>query len=80
VIRKDIRGGIIGANANAGWAKLSHIPAINVLPGLKLAAVATRSGECSVSQRPESCFPQAKRCVHCRWIVHRMLRLYLGVQ
>jgi predicted dehydrogenase len=42
VIQKDIRVGIIGANANARWAKLSHIPAINGLPGLQLAAVATR--------------------------------------
>jgi predicted dehydrogenase len=42
VIQKDIRVGIIGANANAGWAKMSHIPAINGLAGLKLAAVATR--------------------------------------
>jgi predicted dehydrogenase len=43
VIRKDIRVGIIGANAKSGWAKVSHIPAINGLPGLKLAAVATRN-------------------------------------
>jgi len=43
VILKDLRVGIIGANANAGWAKMSHIPAINGLPGLKLAAVATRN-------------------------------------
>jgi predicted dehydrogenase len=43
VIHKDIRVGIIGANADAGWAKMSHIPAINGLPGLKLAAVATRN-------------------------------------
>ena len=41
---KDIHVGIVGANAKAGWAKLSHIPAINGLPGLKLAAVATRNG------------------------------------
>jgi hypothetical protein len=41
---KDIQIGIVGANAKAGWAKLSHIPAINGLPGLKLAAVATRNG------------------------------------
>jgi predicted dehydrogenase len=43
VTQKDIRVGIVGANAKAGWAKLSHIPAINGLPGLKLAAVATRN-------------------------------------
>ena len=40
---KDIRVGIVGANANSGWAKMSHVPAINGLPGLKLAAVATRN-------------------------------------
>lgn len=39
----DIRVGIVGANASKSWAKLSHVPAINALPGLKLAAVATRS-------------------------------------
>jgi len=43
VTRKQLRVGIVGANAEAGWAKLSHIPAIHGLPGLKLAAVATRS-------------------------------------
>jgi hypothetical protein len=35
--------GIVGANANGSWANLSHVPAINCLPGLKLAAVATRN-------------------------------------
>jgi len=44
MIQKDIRVGIVGANSQGGWAKLSHVPAINGLPGLKLAAVATRSG------------------------------------
>jgi len=39
---KEIRVGIVGANAQRSWAKVSHIPAINDLPGLKLAAVATR--------------------------------------
>jgi predicted dehydrogenase len=43
VTQKDIRVGIIGANATAGWAKVSHVPAIKGLPGLKLAAVATRN-------------------------------------
>ncbi len=32
--------GIIGASATRGWAKDSHIPAINGVDGLKLAAVA----------------------------------------
>src|SRR4051794_914079 len=39
---KQIRVGIIGANAKSSWAKVSHVPAINGLSGLKLAAVATR--------------------------------------
>ena len=41
--QKEIRVGLVGANAKAGWAKLSHVPAIKGLPGLKLAAVATRN-------------------------------------
>jgi predicted dehydrogenase len=39
---RDIRVGIVGADTKASWAKLSHVPVINGLPGLKLAAVATR--------------------------------------
>jgi predicted dehydrogenase len=42
-IQKEIRVGIVGANANVSWAKLSHVPAVKGLPGLKLAAVATRN-------------------------------------
>lgn len=38
-----MRVGTVGANAKASWAKVSHVPAINGLPGLKLAAVATRN-------------------------------------
>jgi predicted dehydrogenase len=41
--QKKIRIGIVGAHARAGWAKMSHVPAIKGLPGLKLAAVATRN-------------------------------------
>jgi predicted dehydrogenase len=41
--QKQIRVGIIGADTKASWAKMSHVPAINGLPGLKLAAVATRN-------------------------------------
>ena len=41
--KKAIRVGIVGANAKAGWARVSHVPVINGLPGLKLAAVATRN-------------------------------------
>src|SRR6266581_2103443 len=37
------RVGIVGADNKASWAKVSHVPAINGLPGLKLAAVATRN-------------------------------------
>lgn len=33
--------GIIGASAERGWAKISHVPAIQSLTGLELAAVAT---------------------------------------
>jgi len=40
VTQKEIRVGIVGASANKSWAKVSHVPAINGLPGLKLAAVA----------------------------------------
>jgi hypothetical protein len=35
VDQKEIRVGIIGANAKSSWAKVSHVPAINGLPGLK---------------------------------------------
>ncbi|SIO66600.1 Predicted dehydrogenase [Bradyrhizobium erythrophlei] len=38
--QEDIRVGIVG---KASWAKLSHVPAIKDLPGVRLAAVATRS-------------------------------------
>jgi predicted dehydrogenase len=41
--QKEIRVGLVGANAKSSWAKVSHVPAINGLPGLKLAAVATRN-------------------------------------
>ena len=41
--QKDIRIGIVGANSTASWAKVSHIPAIQSLRGVKLAAVATRN-------------------------------------
>jgi predicted dehydrogenase len=43
MIRKAIRVGIVGANAKAGWARASHVPVINGLPNLELAAVATRN-------------------------------------
>ncbi|HWX36204.1 MAG TPA: Gfo/Idh/MocA family oxidoreductase [Steroidobacteraceae bacterium] len=40
---REIRVGIVGASANRSWAKVSHVPAIKGLAGLKLAAVATRN-------------------------------------
>jgi predicted dehydrogenase len=43
VIQKEIRVGIVGANANGSWANLSHVPAIKGLPGMKLEALATRN-------------------------------------
>jgi predicted dehydrogenase len=39
----EIRVGIVGANAENSWAKVSHVPAIKGIPGLRLAAVATRN-------------------------------------
>jgi predicted dehydrogenase len=42
-LEKLIRVGIVGANAKASWATLSHVPAIKDLAGLQLAAVATRT-------------------------------------
>ena len=35
-----LRVGIIGASAERGWAKESHVPAVQKLTGLQLAAVA----------------------------------------
>ena len=39
----EIRVGIVGADSKAGWAKVSHVPAIKDLPGVKLTAVTTRN-------------------------------------
>lgn len=39
----DLRVGIIGVNAERGWARESHVPAVQAMPGLELAAVANRS-------------------------------------
>ena len=41
--QREIRVGIVGADAKASWAKISHVPAIKDLPGVRLAAVATRN-------------------------------------
>jgi predicted dehydrogenase len=43
VTQKQVRVGIVGADTKAGWAKVSHVPAINGLHGVKLAAVTTRT-------------------------------------
>src|SRR5579862_710522 len=51
--QKQIRVGIVGANAKSGWAKVSHVPAINGLHGVKLSAVATRN-EQSARQAAEA--------------------------
>lgn len=40
---KVLRVGIIGASARGGWAKVSHVPAVQTLAGLELTAVATNS-------------------------------------
>jgi predicted dehydrogenase len=41
--QEQIRVGIVGADTKASWAKVSHVPAIRGLPGVRLAAMATRS-------------------------------------
>src|SRR5258707_2612795 len=41
--QSEIRVGVIGADTKTSWAKVSHVPAINDLQGLRLAAVATRN-------------------------------------
>ncbi len=42
---KILRVGIIGASAERGWAKASHVPAVRRLAGLELAGVVTRDRE-----------------------------------
>jgi predicted dehydrogenase len=42
-VSKTLKVGIIGASAERGWAKISHVPAVQGLAGLELAAVATNS-------------------------------------
>src|SRR2546430_10844532 len=41
--QSEICVGGVGAATKSGWAKMSHVPAINDLQGLRLAAVATRN-------------------------------------
>ena len=43
IVAKDLGVGIIGASADRGWAKASHVPAVQGLAGLELAAVASGS-------------------------------------
>lgn len=43
--KKALQVGVIGADTKVSWAKVSHIPAIQGLPNLELAAVATRHEE-----------------------------------
>jgi predicted dehydrogenase len=40
---ETLRVGIIGVNAQRGWAREAHVPAIAATEGLELSAVATRS-------------------------------------
>ncbi len=40
-MRDALRVGVVGASAQGGWARESHVPAIQALDGLELAAVAT---------------------------------------
>ncbi len=40
---RTLRVGIIGANAEGGWARDGHVPAVQALEGLEFAAVATNS-------------------------------------
>ena len=42
---RTLRVGIIGANAEGGWARDGHVPAVQALEGLEFAAVATNSQE-----------------------------------
>jgi predicted dehydrogenase len=40
---QELGVGLIGVNATRGWARDSHVPAVQALEGLHLVAVATRS-------------------------------------
>ena len=42
---RPLRVGIIGASAKAGWARESHVPAVQGLDGLELGAVVVRKQE-----------------------------------
>ncbi len=51
-MEEKIRVGIIGANANYGWSKRAHLPALLAMPQFELAAVCT--------SRPETAEESAK--------------------
>lgn len=42
---KLLRVGIIGASADRGWAREPHVPAVQLLAGVELTAVAISSQE-----------------------------------
>ena len=43
--QKELRVGIVGADNQDSWAKISHVPAVKNVPGVRLAAVAARREE-----------------------------------
>ena len=45
MLENKIRIGIIGANANYGWSKRAHLPALMALPEYELTAVCTSNAE-----------------------------------
>ncbi len=44
-MNRPLRVGIIGASAKAGWARESHVPAVQGLDGLELGAVVVKTQE-----------------------------------
>lgn len=44
-MKQELRVGIIGVDATRGWARESHVPAVQALEGLALVAVANRTLE-----------------------------------
>ena len=48
---ENLRVGIIGVSARRGWARESHVPAVQALDGLELAAVATQDQESADAAR-----------------------------
>jgi predicted dehydrogenase len=64
--QRTIRVGIVGADNKTGWARVSHIPAISSLPGVKLAAVSTRTEQrAREAARPNEA--SASESVTCRF-------------